>query len=105
METKRGHYVTREKVLEILKHAEVVLDDDMDKDAINIGAKVKILDIEENEEMEYKLVGSTEADSLNGKISNESPLGSALIGTKVGDVINVTTEFGEFQYKVLEIEK
>ena len=89
----------------ILKHAEVVLDDDLESDAANIGSKVKVLDVEENEELEYRLVGSTEADSLNGKISNESPLGSALIGAHVGDLLKVATEYGEFEYKVLDIQK
>ena len=77
----------------------------MDLERINIGCKVKILDVEYNEELEYKIVGSTEANSLKGKISNESPVGKALIGTKVGDTITVETQAGAFQYKVLEIQR
>ena len=77
----------------------------MDLDKINIGCKVKILDMEYNEELEYKIVGSTEANSLKGKISNESPVGKALIGTKVGDTVNVETQAGMIQYKVLEIQR
>ena len=94
-----------EELEKILKNAEVVDEDEVDLGRINIGCKVKILDIEYNDELEYKIVGSTEANSLKGKISNESPVGKALIGTKVGDVINVETPAGVFQYKVLEIQR
>ena len=89
----------------ILKNAEVVDEDEVDLEKINIGCQVKILDVEFDEELEYKIVGSTEANSLKGKISNESPVGKALIGSKVGDVINVETQAGVFQYKVLEIQR
>ena len=94
-----------EELEKILKNAEVVDEDEVDLDRINIGCKVKILDIEYNDELEYKIVGSTEANSLKGKISNESPVGKALIGAKIGDVISVETPAGVFQYKVLEIQK
>ena len=94
-----------EELEKILKNAEVVDEDEVDLDKISIGCKIRILDIEFNEELEYKIVGSTEANSLKGKISNESPVGKALIGTKVGDVINVETPAGVFQYKVLEIQR
>ena len=94
-----------EELEKILKNAEVVDEDEVDIERINIGCQVKILDMEYNEELEYKIVGSTEANSLKGKISNESPVGKALIGTKVGDVINVETPAGVFQYKVLEIQR
>ena len=66
---------------------------------------MKILDIEFEEELEYKIVGSTEANSLKGKISNESPVGKALIGCKVGDTVDVETQAGVIQYKVLEIQR
>lgn len=94
-----------EELEKILKNVEVVDEDEVDLDKINIGCKVKILDFEYNDELEYKIVGSTEANSLKGKISNESPVGKALIGAKVGDVITVETPAGTFQYKVLEIQK
>ncbi len=94
-----------EELEKILKNAEVVDEDEVDLERINIGCKVKILDVEYNEELEYKIVGSTEANSLKGKISNESPVGKALIGAKAGDVINVETPAGVFQYKVLEIQR
>ncbi|MDF2844311.1 MAG: greA [Herbinix sp.] len=94
-----------EEIDKILKNAEVVVEDEVDVNAINIGCKVRILDMEYNEELEYKLVGSTEANSLRGKISNESPLGSRLIGKKVGDVVSVDTHAGTMQYKILQIQK
>ena len=94
-----------EELEKILKNAEVVDEDEVDLEKINIGCQVKILDVEFDEELEYKIVGSTEANSLKGKISNESPVGKALIGSKVGDVINVETQAGVFQYKVLEIQR
>ena len=94
-----------EELEKILKNAEVVDEDEVDLDVINIGCRVKILDVEYNDELEYKIVGSTEANSLKGKISNESPVGKALIGKKAGEVITVETQAGTFQYKVLEIQR
>ncbi|MDE7212811.1 MAG: transcription elongation factor GreA [Lachnospiraceae bacterium] len=94
-----------EEIDKILKNAEVVVEEDVDVDAINIGCSVKIMDMEEEEIWEYKIVGSTEANSLKGKISNESPVGKALIGAKLGQVIEVETQAGTIQYKVLEIQK
>ena len=90
-------------IQEILKDAVVVADDDTGK--INIGYTVKLLDLEENEEEEYKIVGSNEVDILNGKISNESPVGAAVIGHVAGDTVTVETEAGSFQYKIVEAER
>lgn len=94
-----------EELEKILKNAEVVVEDEVDLDKINIGCQVKILDVEFHEELEYKIVGSTEANSLKGRISNESPVGKALIGSKVGDIVEVETQAGAIQYKVLEIQR
>ena len=94
-----------EELEKILKNAEVVVEDEVDLDKISIGCKVTILDMEFDEEMEYKIVGSTEASSLKGKISNESPVGKALIGKKKGDVVDVETQVGVLKYKVLGIER
>ncbi len=94
-----------EELEKILKNAEVVVEDEVDLDKINIGCQVRILDMEFNEELEYKIVGSTEANSLKGRISNESPVGKALIGCKVGDQVEVETQAGMIQYKVLEIQR
>ena len=94
-----------EEIELILKNAEVVVEDEVDLDKISVGCKVRILDIEYDEELEYKIVGSTEANSLKGKISNESPLGRALLGATVGDVVKVEAPVGELSYKVLEIQR
>lgn len=95
-----------EEIDKILKNAEVVDEEDVDLDAISIGCTVLLRDIEFDEEMEYKIVGSTEADCLNGKISNESPVGVALIGSKEGDQVEVETPSGEMvKYEILSIKR
>ena len=94
-----------EEIEKILKNAEVVVEEEVDLDKISIGCKIRILDCEFDEELEYKIVGSTEANSLKGKISNESPVGKALLGKKVGDTVTVETQVGELTYKVLEIQR
>lgn len=94
-----------DEIEKILKNAEVVVEEEVDLDTINIGCKVKIKDLEYNDELEYKIVGSTEANSLKGKISNESPVGKALIGAKLGEVIEVETISGILRYEVLEIQR
>ncbi|MGI6095104.1 MAG: transcription elongation factor GreA [Lachnospiraceae bacterium] len=94
-----------EEIEKILKNAEVVVEDEVELDKISIGCKVKVYDFEFEEEIEFKIVGSTEANSLQGKISNESPVGKALIGAKTGDIVNVEMPAGDMQYKVLEIQR
>lgn len=94
-----------EELEKILKNVEVVVEDEVDLDKINIGCCVKIRDLEYNEDLEYKIVGSTEANSLKGKISNESPVGKALIGSKMGDIVEVETQVGVLRYQVLEIQR
>ena len=94
-----------EDIEKILKNAEVVVEEEADLDKVSIGCSVKILDCEFDEELEYKIVGSTEANSLKGKISNESPVGKALLGKQVGDTVTVETPAGEFSYKVLSIHR
>ena len=94
-----------EELENILKNAEVVVETEVDSDKINIGCIVKLFDFEFDEELEFSIVGSTEANSLKGKISNESPVGKALLGKKVGDTVTVETQVGELTYKVLEIQR
>ncbi len=94
-----------EELEKILKNAEVVDEEEVDFDKINVGCKVRLFDVEFDEEITYSIVGSTEANSLSGKISNESPVGRALIGARVGDSVMVETPAGEFEYKVLAIER
>ena len=94
-----------EEIENLLKNVEVINEDEVDLGVINIGCKVKIFDCEFEEELEYRIVGSTEASSIHGKISNESPVGKALIGAKVGDIVSVETQLGTSQYKVLDIQR
>ncbi len=94
-----------EEIEKILKNAEVVVEDEVDVGKINVGCTVKVFDEEFEEEIEFMIVGSSEANSLEGKISNESPVGKALIGHSVGDEVSVETQAGAIEYKVLEIQR
>lgn len=88
-----------------LKNAKVIDEDDVTTDVVGLGVKVKVLDIEFDEEVEYRLVGSTEADPLNYKISNESPVGMALMGKKKGEIAEANVPEGIIKFKVLDITK
>ena len=94
-----------DEIEKILKNAEVVVEEEVDLDKISVGCPVKIIDMEYDEELDYKIVGSTEANSLKGKISNESPVGKALLGARIGEVVTVETQAGDLNYKVLEIQR
>lgn len=87
----------------LLKNAEVV--DDAEEGTINLGCDVRLLDVEYDEEVEYRIVGSTEANSLKGLISNESPVGQALLHHREGDTVTVETQAGNVQYKVLSVTR
>ena len=92
-------------VEKMLRNAEVIDEEEISTDIINLGCKVRIFDLEFDEEIEYTIVGSTEANPAKGFISNESPLGLALIGHSVGDKIEVEAPEGIIQYNVLEIKR
>lgn len=94
-----------EEIEKILKNAEVVIEDEVDLKKISVGCKVKVLDLEYEEEIEFQIVGSTEANSLQGKISNESPVGKALMGAQKEDTVAVELAIGTTQYKILNIER
>lgn len=87
----------------MLKNVEIIEDVKGDSQTVVIGVKVKALDMEFDEECEYLVVGSTEADPMAGKISDESPLGKALLGKKIGDEVIVDAPAGELKFKILEI--
>ena len=91
-----------EQLENLLKNAEVVVEDEVDLDTIGIGCMVKILDKEFDDELDFKIVGSTEANSLAGKISNESPLGKALLGKKIGETAVVETQAGAPELKCFQ---
>jgi len=89
----------------MLKNAKVIDEDEVSTDVVSLGSKVKIYDVEFDEEVLYSIVGSTEADPTKYKISNESPVGAALMGHKVGSVVEVSVPDGVIKFKVLEITK
>lgn len=94
-----------EELENILKNAEVIVEDEIDVNKINVGSKVTVFDFEYDEELEFHIVGSTEADSMQMKISNESPVGRALIGASIGDTVDVETPQGMVSYKIIKIER
>ena len=94
-----------EQLENLLKNVEVVVEDEIDLDSISVGCKVKVMDLEYDEEMEFTIVGSTESNSLQNKISNESPVGRELLGKKVGDIVVIDTQAGKMEYEVLEIQR
>ena len=94
-----------EELEKILKNAEVIDEDEVDLDKINVGCTVSLYDVEFDEKVTYQIVGSTEADILNNKISNESPIGKALIGAKIGQTVDVEGPDGTCKFKILEIKR
>ena len=89
----------------MLKNVEIIEDIKGKAKTVMIGTKVKVLDVEFGDEAVYRVVGSTEADLKEGKISDESSVGKALLGKKVGDEVTVEAPGGEYKLKILEISK
>ena len=89
----------------MLKNVEIIDEEGIATDVASIGSKVKVKDLDDGEEAEYYIVGSTEADPMKGKISDESPLGSALLGHKVGETVQVEAPMGVIEYEILNISK
>ncbi len=107
-EAKNEQAQLEEKIAKLentLRNAKIIDEDEIATDKVSVGSKVKIYDIEFEEEIEYTIVGSAEADPFQGKISNESPVGDALLGNKIGDVIDVQAPDGIVQYKILNIDR
>ncbi|MCR5303939.1 MAG: transcription elongation factor GreA [Lachnospiraceae bacterium] len=90
---------------DIIKNSEIVDENAVEEGKVGIGCTVKIKDVSAKEDLEYKIVGSSEASSLSGRISNESPLGKALIGHEVGETVKVSAPIGMLKYKILKISK
>ena len=89
----------------MLRNAKIIDEDEITTDVVSVGSKVAVKDLEYDEEMEYVIVGSAEADPFEGKISNESPLGSSLLGRKKGDVVRVPVPDGIIEYEILDITR
>ena len=89
----------------MLKNIEIIDEEGIATDVVSIGTKVSVKDLDDGEVMEYLIVGSTEADPMKGKISDESPVGTALLGHKIGEVVVVEAPMGKLEYEVLNISK
>ena len=107
-EAKNAQAANEDKIAELeakLRFAKIIDDSEIDTKKVQIGNTVKVLDMEFDEEVEYTIVGTTEADITQNKISNESPIGSALLGAKKNEVVEVQVPAGISTYKVLSITK
>ena len=89
----------------MLKNAKVIDEDEISTDLVGLGTTIKVMDLDEKEEIQYMIVGSTEADPFNNKISNESPVGMALMGKAVGNEVKIVIPDGIINLKVLQIHK
>lgn len=90
---------------QMINHAKIIADDKRGEDTVQIGTTVTVQNITEDDEPEtFTIVGSTEADPIDSKISNESPIGSAILGKAKGDVVKVKVPAGVFEYKILKIK-
>lgn len=107
-EAKNEQGIIESRIAEIeatLAHAQIIDDDDISTEKVGIGTIVKILDIEMEEEMEFKMVGTKEADINSGRLSDESPIGAAILGHKVSEVVDVETPSGTLRFEILDIRK
>lgn len=89
----------------LIEHAIIIDEAELKADVVNLGSTVVVLDMEEDEELEYSLVGTNEANPMQGRISDRSPIGSAMIGATVGDVVTVETPNGELKLKILSVTR
>ena len=107
-EAKNAQAENEVKIAELenkLRHAKFIDEKDIDTETVQIGNKVKVLDVEFDEKIEYTIVGSTEVNLAENKISNESPLGEALLGAKKNQTVEVNAPAGVMKYKILSIKK
>lgn len=107
-EAKNAQAENETKIAELenkLRHAKIIDESEIDTKTVQVGNKVKLLDLEFNDELEYTIVGSTEVDLAQNRISNESPIGSALLGAKKNQEVEITVPAGIVKYKVLSITK
>ncbi len=103
---EQAKVVTRIAELEkLLNEAEIIDESEIKADVVNLGSVVKVYDSDMDEEVEYSIVGSNEANPLQGRISDQSPIGSAMIGAKVGEEVTVSAPFGEYKIKILAVTR
>ena len=104
-DAQRDNETRIDEIEALLKNVEVITEEDVDSDKVSIGAQVKIRNVDTKKELVFTIVGTNEANSLANKISNESPVGRALIGSKKNQTVTVETPNGQTKYKILSIEK
>lgn len=107
-EAKTEQGKTESRIIELeemLKHVQVIEDTDIKTDVVNVGNVVKVHDVEFDEDIEYVLVGSTEANPMENKVSDQSPIGRAILGAKVGETVTFETPAGEAHLEILKISK
>ena len=107
-EAKNEQAMVEARIAELeamLKQVVVLDEDDLSTDQVSVGSKVRVVDVEFNEEELYQIVGSTEADPASGRISDESPVGKALLGGKVDDIVEAEVPGGVITFRILEIMK
>ena len=107
-EAKNAQAENEDKIAELeakLRFAKIIDDSEIDTKKVQVGNTVKVLDMEFDEEVEYTIVGTTEADITQNKISNESPIGAALMGAKKGQVVEAQAPAGVIKYKIISITK
>lgn len=107
-EAKNEQAMVEARILElegILKNVQIINESELSTDAIHIGSKLVLRDVDLNEEATYQIVGSKEANPLENRISDESPVGKALLGHKAGDHVEIETPGGMVSYDVIEILK
>lgn len=97
-----GRVITLEKML---RNARIIQDDEVDTETVSVGSKVTLKDVEFNDTVQYTIVGSAESDPVQNKISNESPVGKALLGKRKGDIVDVNVPAGVIQYEILDINR
>ncbi len=90
---------------DLIKNAEIIDESEIDESVINLGSTILVMDCDFGDEIEYSIVSTNAVDALNGRISDHSPIGAAMIGKTVGDIVNVETPGGTVRFKVLKVER
>ena len=88
----------------LIEKAEIIEKTEMDRGTVALSSRIKLLDVDENEELEYQIVGSQEANPMSGRISDESPIGRGLLGHRVGETVTIDAPAGEMQFTILSVE-
>lgn len=107
-EAKNEQAIVESRIAQIeamLKNAKVVDSDQLSNDIVEIGSKVKLKDVSDGEIFEYRIVGSMEANPMEGRISDESPVGKSLLGHKIGEIVETNTPSGVVKYEILDINR